>query len=63
MFGEFEEPGLIDRYESVNCQRGVRAHRGARSAGVYGPVGKHNVRCVEVVDVGQGSSVDAGNLC
>jgi len=31
MFGELEEPGLIHRYESVNCQRGVRAHRGARS--------------------------------
>ena len=28
-----------------------------RSGDVYGPVGKHDVGCVEVVDVGQGSSV------
>ena len=53
MFGEFGELGLIDRYESATVSVGYEP----RSGDVYGPVGKHDVGCVEVVDVGQGSSV------
>jgi len=62
IFGEFEEPGLIDRYESVIASVGYE-HIEALVLNMHGPVGKHDVGCVEVVDVGRGGSVDVGYLC
>jgi len=56
MFTEFEELGLIDRYESVIASMGYE-HIEALVLDVHAPVGKHDVGCVKVVDVGQGGSV------